>query len=182
MPSLNIQFHCGPSEIADIVCHATHGKTVTFVLIGGLPFSAEEVKSEDLAAATVRASQSTSPLSLCILRGPADLSGASRLAFYDKNPEIIIVDIGTLNQFGLKQSALSTKTDDVELMSLAKAIAKEIKAMTHAGVTAVNVDTGEKKLMKAFRYTAEAMNLERSGIKMLPFAGGVKLLLGSYVD
>lgn len=182
MSSLNLQFHCSPDEIANFIGAATKGEVVHLVLLGGRPFNAVEVESKGLAEALTLAGHAGLPMALYILRDPPELAATSRADFYARNPENIVVDIGTFSQLGLKQSAISTKTGDASLMKLAKKIAKEIKTGTQAGVTAVNVDTGAKVLMKTFRYSDEALNLERGGIDMLPFAGGVKLILGNVVD
>ena len=68
-------------------------------------------------------------------------------------------------------------TDDPRALAVTKKIAKEVRKFSHVGVT-VNIEMGVRRLNKSFRYTDGAKRLEQDGVPMLPFAGGVKLLLG----
>jgi hypothetical protein len=178
MPSINIQFHCLPEELAEFILKGVEAAAVNFVLIGGLPFSANLVSQAELEQTLIQASRAKSPLSIYILLAPPNLSALSRLKFYDLNPDNIVIDIGIFTDRGFKQSALSTKTVNPKTGELAKKIAQQLKKSTNAGVTAVNIESGAMSFTRSFRYTNKALVLEKEGIDMLPFAGGGKLVLG----
>lgn len=178
MPSMTIQFHALPEELADFIIAGTAGAKVYFALVGGLPFSASVVQASVLRAVLLEASQAKTPLSLCVLSAPPALSAKSRLQFYDLNPAHVLIDIGLQTASGLKQSRISSVASDPTVIGLAKAIAKELRKHSHSGVTAVNVELGVSHVNKNLRYTDAAKRLEESGLPMLPFGGGAKLILG----
>lgn len=182
MSSMIIQFHCLPAEIAGFIARASIGLKLYFVLVGGPPVALEMVDADDLLERVEHAGRSRLPMTLYILGRPPNLPIVSGSDFYDANPENIVVEIGTLSVSGLMQSIMSTRSTDAELVQLAKKLAKEVKKNTHAGVTAVNVNTGVRGLAKSFRYSDAALALEKKGVNMLPYAGGAKLILGNAVN
>lgn len=178
MPSIAIQFHALATELADYILAGTTGVPVNFVLLGGLPFSARVIAPVNLQAELITASRAKTPLSLCILPTNPDMSAKSRLQFYDLNPDNILIDIGLQSAAGLMQSRVSNVSCAPIVASLAGAIAKVLRKHSLAGVTAINVESGVKRVNKNLRYTNAAKCLQENGLPMLPFGGGAKLVLG----
>jgi len=178
MSSLNLQFHALSVELVDIILAATKNETVHFVILGSAPFFAREVSPDGLRDEVVSPSSGRMATALYLLRDAPDISASTSTQFYDRNPGGIVVDIGARTPAGLKQSRLSTITDNALTLALAKKIAKEVRKYTKSGVTAVNDESGATHLNKSSRYTDGAKTLEESGCPMLPFAGGGKLVLG----
>lgn len=178
MRSLGIQFHALAQELAAVILAATAKTDIHIILHGGVPFFAREISPTSLEDEMVRAASETTSLSVYLFFKRPDLDATTRLKFYDLNPGGIVIDIGRLTAQGLKQSAISTKTEDPLMYEFAKALANCLRKISHAGVTAINIDTGVSHLNKSSRYTDGAKKLEQDGVPMLLFAGGVKLLLG----
>jgi len=178
MSSLNLQFHALSAELVDLLLAATQDEKIHFVILESAPFSARAVAPDDLRNEVVSPSSGKMASALYLMRTAPDLSPTMSTKFYDRNPGGIVVDIGARTPGGLKQSRLSTITDDLLTLALAKKIAKALRKFSKSGVTAVNAETGAKHLNKSSRYTEGAKELEESGCPMLPFAGGGKLVLG----
>jgi hypothetical protein len=178
MPSMNMQFHILPEEIAKIVQAVVDGKQIKIVLKGGLPFSAREIYRDQLGAEISKVCRDRFGFELYLLNKQPIFGAATGLKFLDANPGGVFINIGSLTDAGLKQSSLSVMDGYPEAYALAKSIAKKIREVTTSGVTAVNVEMGIMKLNKSHRYTNAAKHLEAQGVAMLPFAGGGKLMLG----
>jgi hypothetical protein len=182
MTSVDMQLHCLPQELVEWMIEASDKVDVALVLVSGRPFSARRVAAKNLLEDVADASRTKSSVSIFIVPTQSRLVGTTRTEFYELNPDLIIVDIGMSTSEGLRQAAISTTIDCPPLEKVAKRIRKIVRERTAAGVTAVNVDTGHRKLWKNFRYSDKAAELERNGVAMLAFAGGVKLLLGDHTN
>jgi hypothetical protein len=178
MHSLSTQLHALADELSKVISLATEEEDIHFVMLGGVPFSVREISRDVLCQELTRAAAEVSPPSLFLSLEKPNIEAGTRMAFYDKNPNGIIVDAGRLTEDSLKQSAVSTKTCDSLTYSLAKKIAKELKKISSSGVTAIDDTTGARHLYKSFRFTDGAKKLEMEGIRMMPFAGGARLMLG----
>lgn len=173
-----MQIHCTHQDLTGILLDASASEEVFFVLLAGSPPTFKLVHLGELANSVASEAEAGSVRSIFIFKDIPNLPVKSRLDLFDLNPENIVVDVGLLTRDGLKQSVISNNSSEGVLVGLWKKIMKGVKENTHAGVTAINVDTGARKVYKAFRYSDAALELQRSGVAMLPFAGGGKLILG----
>jgi hypothetical protein len=178
MARINLQYHALPGESADLLAAIAAEHDLHVVVLGGLPFSALELPSTALRHHLEEVATNDNRRDVFLMCDKPVLEGSSRLKFYDQNGDGIVAAIGPLSSKGLVQSALSVETEDPHLLEIAKELARRLRKKTKAGVIAVNTETGASAEFKMFRYTSGAEELQRDGLGMLPFAGGVALRLG----
>jgi hypothetical protein len=175
MSDILIQFHGLREELLPFVKRAASDFGLHVVAMRFFPFQAVVVDAHNLDDVMSECSPYDR---IAFVRGVLSPSVTSGNDFLDRNPQSLILDLGTRTETGLKESLLSARTSDPETASVWKEIVKRLKAMTVAGAYAVDPATGAAVKARTHRYTAGAKNLELSGIQMLPIAGTTILKLG----
>lgn len=116
---------------------------------------------------------------MAITLSKPELGEFAQKDFFGVNKNCILVEIGRLSENGLKQSAISTMTNDEFTYDFAKKIIRRLKSITKAGVATVNTESGARAVSRTFRYTVGAEKLQNEQILMLAYAGGNKHVLGT---
>lgn len=88
-----------------------------------------------------------------------------------RDDDAIALEIARPEKEGLRQSLLALRSTQADAKRAWKFVSSELKEMTHAGVTVVNLMTGASTSMAAFRFTDGARALAAKGVAMLPIAG-----------
>ena len=175
MADISIQFHALPEELQLFVKECVVEFNLHVVAMRFFPFGAIVVRIDDLDT-VFSASSPYEELALTV--GKPSLPVKSNTDFYDKNPDLLRVDIRRAGQKGLEQTRIAARTNNPGSLVIWKKIAKRLKAMTQTGVLAVNPETGASVAAPSFRFTSGAKELAATGIPMLPIAGGCLLKLG----
>ncbi|MEZ6122128.1 MAG: hypothetical protein R3C49_03000 [Planctomycetaceae bacterium] len=95
----------------------------------------------------------------------------SVLEFEALNPDCLRLELGRFQAGWLSQSWLVARSDDPDALKKWRLAAKLLRERTRAGVTAINRGTGAQAVMKNFRYSEGALELEKSGVIMCPPQG-----------
>jgi hypothetical protein len=174
MADISIQFHALPEEQRDFVKQCVSDFGLHIIAITYSSYEAVEVDSAALtdvflAASPVRELAFT-------LRQP-NLPAKGNMEFWDKNPDVLRLQIGRRSEKGVEESHLSARTENAAALAVWKKIAKRLKAMTEKGALAVQPRTGATGPARGHRYTLGAKALEATGVPMLTITG-VILKLG----
>lgn len=175
MSDISIQFHALPEELLPLVEQSVREHRLHVVKMRFFPFEAVEVSPEQLSS--VFADSAVGRIALTVT--PPDLPANNEMRFLDQNVGALVLDVGRQEKKGLGESWLAARTDDEELLSIWRSIAKRLKAMTKAGAVAVNPATGAEAPVRNHRYTEGAKALETKGVPILPVGGKNRLRLGS---
>lgn len=178
MSSMSIQFHATCAELADFLSNIGHQFPLYTVLLSLSPFSVKSLDIDQIRDSVLNSCEELHQKSIVFFISSPNCKAERQMEFLDLNDGGIIFDIGRLTEYGLEQSIMSIKTDDNQAFSLAKKISLLLKKITKSGVTAFNSSTDESAIIKSFRYTKGAYELQQNGIRILPFAGGNYLKLG----
>ncbi|HKY35098.1 MAG TPA: hypothetical protein VJN18_04095 [Polyangiaceae bacterium] len=174
MTDISIQFHAVlDEELLPWVARCANELDLHLAALAWPPFRVTPLPLAELASVAADESIHTLALSLTPPVLPAKTSGD----FQDHNPDALLVELGRVKGGGLKESGLSARTSSAEALQAWKKVASSLKAMTRAGVTAVNPKTGEKARLRSHRYTEGVKRLQLQGMKMLPIAGTAELEL-----
>lgn len=172
MAKITIQFHAVFSEVVEYITPIVREFSLNLVLLKENPFAICLFDVETRMNVFCGDNDFSRPYELIIFREDPNCNVTSRTDFIKRNPEMISIRFGVLTEDYLGQSVCSVETTDLQFEKIARKVTNSIKRNTRAGVLAVNANTGDSVFMKTFRYTKRALDLERSGIKMKPFAGG----------
>lgn len=107
------------------------------------------------------------------------LDVSSRGAFADKNPGLLYLTVGNLDDTGLKESWLACRTTSAPMNPKWKMIASKLKAKTTAGAVAFNPIDGSSSVLRNHRFTNQAKALSEKGVPILPSAGSSRIRLGA---
>lgn len=170
MKSIAIQFHATTEELLEYVVSVSveHGLVITMMVLK--PFSLTTLDSEpSLGEITDKLQQGDLRLVLNTENPNNDVISPNK--FLDANPGSILIDVGTLSDSGLKESALSFMSDQKDKVLIAGKLASKLKKLTKAGAIAVNPVTGAEANIRSHRYTNGAKLMFNEGVKILPIAG-----------
>jgi hypothetical protein len=176
MTSSIIQFHAAPDELADFVEAAARELGLYAVAFRFQPSFRYVAVSEQAPIASV-VELKGGPQVVLMLNPPV-MEGSSQLEFYDRNPDFVSVHFGKWLPIGLRQSSIGFRTDDPAAITVGKEIIKRFKKISQAGVRVVNPSTGVTSVVKSFRFTEGAKDLENQGVQMLPDGGNLITLGG----
>ena len=172
MANILIQFHALPCEVTALVKQCVEDFNLHAVAMKYFLYEVVEVGAHEM---TQLSEPTSSFRNLAITLEKPVLSLTDN--FKEQNPSCLQIGLEKIGVEGLRQIALSARTDDLQALSVWKKIAKRLKSITRTGVVAVNSDTGEQSPVKTFRYTAGAKAAALAGVRILPFAGGGVLLI-----
>ncbi len=175
MADISIQFHAAPDELLQLSHEIAQECGALVTGIQYHPFKAEPVAIEGLSELP--------PLlrRLVFSLYEPTLSVTSCTEFDRSNPDCLRLELGRIEEHELSQSWLVVRTDDNASLERWRIAAKLLRQRTHAGVVARNRNTGQEVVMKAFRYSERAMELQQRGVEMLPPQGrsGPQIRLGT---
>lgn len=178
MADISIQFHALPEELRDFVRECVTDFGLHVVAIRYYPYEAVELDSTALAGIFLDES-AVRELTFTLLH--PSLPAKGNMELWDKNPDVLRLQIGRRSSKGMEESHLSARTKNAAALAVWKKIAKRLKDMTEKGALAVQPETGATSLARGHRYTAGAKELEASGVSMLTIAG-IILKLGQTPD
>jgi hypothetical protein len=178
MADISIQFHALPEEQRDFVTQCISDFGLHVVAIRYSPYEAVELDSAAIADVFLDASPVRElAFTLCHPNLPAK----GNMEFWDKNPDVLRLQIGRRSEKGVEESHLSARTENAAALAVWKKIAKRLKSMTEKGALAVQPKTGAAGPARGHRYTAGARALEATGVPMVTITG-IILKLGQTAD
>lgn len=159
---LSIQFHATPAENLTFCIAAQEKYKLHLYGMIMQPFGLDEIPPRRYEAIFDYRR---------IVFGTAPFEMAERaLEFHDRNRDALILEIGALSPYGLKESWLTSKASG-EAEAIWRKIARDLKAWTKAGALAVHPQTGASTVLRDHRHSEGARRLASSGTAMLPVAG-----------
>ena len=168
MTDISIQFHALPEEVTAFARQCMEDFDLHAVAMKFFPFEAVAVTSEEMG----KLSEATRPYEeLAFTLDKPLLPAKNTMDFHVNNPEGLCILLATPTAEGLRQIALSARTNDSEALAIWKKIAKRLKSITYTGVIVKNPDTGLTSPERTFRYTSGAKELASTGVPMLQVAG-----------
>lgn len=165
-----IQFHAVAEEIVTYLNSVSSELSLIMTVMILRPFALREINSE-LSLGDLMLRTSDTDIRIILTKGRPNIMANSPNQFFDLNPGVISIDIGSLTERGLQESALSFGSDDKEKIAIANKIASKLKKITKAGVVAVNPISGAAAAVRSHRYTEGAKAMYDGGVKILPVAG-----------
>jgi hypothetical protein len=176
MPDISIQFHALPKELLTFTKQCVSDFNLHVVAMRSFPFEAIKVAYDQLDDIFAESSPYTE---LVFFLYEPMIMVRAKTFLYDENPDGLHLDVPRVNDKGLRQAWLATRTANADAIFVWRKIAARLKKITKAGVIVINPDSGASGVARTFRYTAGAKVLESSGIVMRPGAGGNIVKLGS---
>jgi hypothetical protein len=171
MADISIQFHALPEEILPVV-NAFVDEIRPYVI--GMrfhPFEAWLVERPQIMDVmrdeTVRR--------IAFLPGNPVLPVGKMTELIDRNPDVLMLEIGRRGDEGLKESWLTARTGNEAALEAWRKLAKKIRSITKTGAIAVNPSTGVTAKLKDHRFSEGAKRLEAQGVPILPAAGTSRL-------
>jgi hypothetical protein len=181
MPDISIQFFATPDEIYQFVQEVIENYSVFVVAMRYQPFEARKVDIGELGRYL---SPSSDFCRWAFLTENPILPVKHELDFGDQNPDHLRLEVGEFDGASLKESWLSCRTGNKAAFAVWKKIAKRLKEMTFAGITATHQRTGASAEYKSQRYSIGAKQMEDRGIVMLGPVGsrGPTVKLGLHLS
>jgi len=179
MKSIGVQFHAEPSEVLDLIKNMIIKFKLKSIIMILRPFKIKIFEKDEIRSVYLEC-ESEGRIRFSLSKEEFVINCETKNEFLVKNPNICHFDVGRIVDNKLEESFFSVKTEDEEILSISKSIAKEIKKVTKAGVTAINPDSGAKAYIRANRYTKAAERLQEEGVEMLPSAGKSRIVFGKH--
>jgi len=176
MPGISCQFWALPEEMAPLIDGVVRKFELHTVGMKFFPYRAVEIRLDQLRESILSFPEYRRYA--FTLNPPSVVESADQIEFANMNPDRLTIDIGRVTEKGLTESWLTTRAQCQKAFAVWKEIAKRLRKMTTAGVTAINPETGESGYERTFRYTVGAKQCEAAGIPILPVAGTVRMRLG----
>ena len=177
MADISVQFHCLPDELILPVFSFVNEVRAHVVAIRLQPFDAVLVAASDLSKAL-----HDPAVRRIVFTAESPVLGAKAMsAFLDQNPGALMLDLGRRIDAGLKESWLTSRTDNPVLLASWRKLLKQVRFLTRAGAIALNPQTGATSRLKDHRYSVGAKLLESQGVPMLPAAGTARLHFPEWV-
>lgn len=175
---LMIQFHADVRELLHVINGIYESSRCSICIVRSSPFSLE-VFNSGLVLDSERAIESAreSGLRIALSIHPYVTQVKTFGDFMKQNDGCVIFDVGRLTSKGLEESAVSFMSENASAIDFAKKVQTKIKAITKAGVIAVNPVSGAESRVRNHRYTDEAKSLYKCGVRLLPVAGNAILRL-----
>jgi hypothetical protein len=175
---LMIQFHADVRELLCVINDVYESSRCSICIVKSSPFSLE-ILNGGFSLDSERAIENarTTGLTVVLSIRPYATQANTFWEFMRENDGCVVFDVGRLTSKGLEESAVSFMSEDAPAIDFAKQIQSKIKAITKAGVIAVNPDSGAESRLRNHRYTEEAKSLYKCGVRLLPVAGNAILRL-----
>jgi hypothetical protein len=177
MPDISIQFYATPMELLTFLREAISDFKLHAVALRFRPFEAREVADADLHTYFTDSSEYRR---WALTIGFPHLPVEHELDHADKNPDHLRLDVGAYDGNTLNESWLSCRTADKIAFAVWKKVAKRLKEMTIAGITATNRESGISAEYKYQRYSIGAKLLADRGVTIVSRVGpkGPEIKLG----
>jgi hypothetical protein len=174
MPRLNIQFHAMPYEVLAFAIESAESSGLNMVIAQLFPdFKIFAVERDDFCRLN---SVSIVINSIFFIQDIPRISD-DYMSFLRNNANMLTLSIGKVDAEGLRESILSGQTEDTSIFKKWNIVSSKLKKITIAGVWIVNPNNNCKNYYKNHRYTVEARNRYRNGLKMMPGNGWNYFLL-----
>lgn len=111
------------------------------------------------------------PRRIALTPGSPDLAVTSPFEFVSKNQRALVIDVGTLQEGKLRESAIYAKTGEEGDIKMWRDLVADLRKRTHAGLWGLNSSTGAKHFYKQNRYTAAVAREAEHGLQLVPLAG-----------
>ncbi len=167
MADISIEFHATEQELAEWLVQWCSVGDITLVAMTFEPFSVKEVKLSEILAVL----RDHDVRRLCLFASEPTLDVHSKVEFERANDDELVLDVGRVSEEGLGESWLACRSDNTDALAKWRHIAKDLKAKTRAGVTAINRQNGVSAFYKSHRFSQGAKELEDAGTPMLPIQG-----------
>lgn len=164
MPDISIQFHALPKEVLSFAHNIITDLNLHVTVVRFHPFEAHELPNEELDH--IQSIDTNYKRMYFTITKPI-LPASNELDFADKNPDSLRLDVGSLEESGLRESWLSARTENLQVVSVWKQIAKKLRGLTKPGGTSVHPKTGATAPAKSHRFSEGAKELELSGVPLL---------------
>lgn len=155
MASMEVTFFATIDEIAAFVRGWLRVEAVSAVAVEFWPFLVVPTTSEQVEDHVRRVAVHE----LVFSEKEIDVAATDQLEFLQRNPGVLILEIGRLGASCLEESRVST----LDATASWRRIANDIRKHTAAGMVGVNEQTGATATYRTARYTEGAARLERSG-------------------
>lgn len=174
MTKLSSQFYATPAEVADFVRGVLRRYRVWAGLVRKHPFRLDPVEPgadvDDDAVAVADW--------VVFTLAPVESEVASAKELGALAADALTLEIGRVDDDGLRQSWLRAMTENDAAMKVWGRVARDLRAITYAGVTAVDPATGVPgPVSRTLRCTSGARELDARGVRILPAAGTTLLRL-----
>lgn len=164
------QFHAKPEELYQFIADLRDDVGCSLAIIGWQPFSLNIIDESEEIDPNIFKTGNERFLRIALSNNQLVLA-ESEGSFFDRNPNVVTLDIGRLSPDGLEESALSFGSDEDDAIVFAKKAFSKLKKITSAGVVAVNPSTGAEGRVRTHRYTLGAKELFERGITMKSLGG-----------
>jgi hypothetical protein len=174
MAKLSSQFYAAPSENASFVRDVMASHPVKVGLVHKVPFSLERV------AVGARLADGSVAGADWVVFAIEEFDDSSRdvRGFRDAHPDALTLELGRLDESGLRESWLHAKSESAEAMAIWRRVARELRGRTYSGVVALDETSGEPgPMLPAWRCTEGARELFVKGVRILPVAGKTRLAI-----
>ncbi len=172
MPSIQLQFYATPIETLAIFLAAMRELDVHFVATISRESGFTPILSENQL-------QSLWPVyQLLLTNGCPDLNCKSLVQFSDRNPGLLAIYIGSMNDGKLGLTWMGSRCEVPEFFSKWKKLVGKIKRMTCTGAV-TGSPGGPKSPCNHYHFTRGAIDAQASGIRMLPLGGDMEVELPS---
>jgi hypothetical protein len=171
MKKAQVTLHCLPEELLSWVSRLLSGTLVAACISPWPEFSVALARTGGEFRGIV--ARDGVPFRVCLARSELLTGGPSLLAFMRDNDDAIecIVDIGSMNGEGLRQSSVSVFAKNEAEMRVWSSPLKELRLATKTGMWVVNPMSGARQLSKNSRYSEGAASAAKEGTRLLPIGG-----------
>lgn len=175
MAKFNFEFHAINDEVVAVVENSVLQYNLYLVSIQLFPiFNCEIIKKEEFKEKKKIIYNSKMIL---LYNYEPNTSIKNYNDFLDKNNDSLIIEIGMQKNGELKESRISSITEDKNTFKIWKDILKIFKGNMLKGAWVVNPNNGAAEYYKNHHYTASAKKLFQKGIKITPYTGWNQYIL-----
>jgi hypothetical protein len=162
MPSLSVQFHALPDELADFVrdallVHGIHG-----IAVEHHPFAVHTFGLTDIDLVV----NSPTVRQIVFTEFPPNCDAPSNLALLDCNPGALVLNLGRMTPRGLEECQLGS----MDASPAWRRAAAVLKKRTSAGVVVVHDETRAESVSRSHRVSPGAAQLAARGVALRQFA------------
>ena len=175
MGEINLQFHAKREEIIDLIKKSMISFDLNMIAVKIYPSFEREIISLVEFSNKVRFIDECKMIFLC-KSVPNELP-IDYMRFLDENKDCLVFSIGEQSDSVLKESAISTITEDAEILKLWKKIINNFKKNMLKGAWVINPQNSAKEFYKNHYYTLLAQKAFQDGCKLAPSTGWTEYYL-----
>lgn len=179
MGKINLEFHSIGDEIINVIKNSVLQYDLYVVSIQLFPkFTCELIRKEDINEKNKVISNS---IMIVLYNYEPNLFIEDYNVFLDENTDGIIFELGVLDDEKLKESRISSITENKDTLKIWKDIVKRFKNTMLKGAWVINPNNGAKEYYKNHCYTLLAKELFQKGVKIMPYAGWNEYILNEEI-